>query len=232
MIRSICRYFILCSLMHIAVTYADENLSQPSNHLKTIASHGHLTKKVYPSAPVINNGECLGLKKDNNQIAVSQIVLFRSALNYSTLDKSSFSQMFSPNSSPIDIELITEMNRYINRYAGIPQSDEVLNLLGLLHKRTKNYYAAALDWELLKVMYTQSSFVETANNELKTLVNNQLSKYAAMIERINSQITLLRGDRDQRTGEFIEYLRSSREENFSLSIIAISEAFLDRNEDQ
>jgi tetratricopeptide (TPR) repeat protein len=157
---------------------------------------------------------------------VSQIDQFRTTIQETTLDKG----IFSSNYKPIDIELLSDMRRFINNYASYPQTDEVLHLMALVHKRTKNYSAAALDWELLKVMYPQSTFVATANKQLQELSVDQLAKQVAMINRMNEQISMLSGDMDQRTGSFIEFLRSSRDEVFAPSIVAESASFLVRNE--
>jgi tetratricopeptide (TPR) repeat protein len=79
-------------------------------------------------------------------------------------------------------------------------------------------------------MYPQSSFVAAANKQLKEFNGDQLSKQAAILDKLNKRIDSLTGDMDQRTGAFIEFLGSFREESFAAAIAAESALFLARNE--
>lgn len=211
-------------------TWAAVDHNEPSAKVKVLSTHKHVTKKIAPTTPVKNNINLSELKRTRTLTVPAQIELFRSSVQDTTQVKGTISRVFSSNYNPIDNELLAEMRQFINLYASIPQTDEVFNLMALVHKRTKNYSAAALDWELLKVIYPQSSFVATANIQLQKLSSDQLSKQAAMIERMNTQIALLSGDTDQRTGSFIEFLRPSREESFAAAIVAESVSFLARND--
>jgi tetratricopeptide (TPR) repeat protein len=187
-------------------------------------------EKTPPTPAASSDIEVPSLKKIRALTVAQQIELFRTTVKDTTQEKGMFSRIFSSDSNPIDNELLAEMHQFITRYAGLPQTDEVFNLVALVHKRTKNYPAAALNWTLLKVMYPQSSFVATANKQLKELSGDQLSKQAATIERINKQIASLSGDMDQRTGAFIGFLGTLSEASFATAISAESALFLARNE--
>ena len=220
--------FIMASLLlNISPARATDTVYAPSIKAKKLSVHSHTAKKNLPTTPLTNDSNVSGLK--NTLTVDSQIELFRTFIKDTSQNKGTISQVFSSKYNPIDIELLAEMRRFINLYAGLPQTDEVFHLMALVHKRTKNYSAAALDWELLKVMYPQSAFVATANKQLQELNVDQLSKQAAVIERMNTQIAMLSGDMDQRTGQFIEFLRASRDANFAAAIVAEAASFLARN---
>jgi tetratricopeptide (TPR) repeat protein len=141
-----------------------------------------------------------------------------------------FSRIFSSDGNPIDVELLNDMGRFTDVHAGSPETDEVFHLRGLVHKRMKNYPAAALDWIMLKVMYPQSGFISQADKQLKELSDDQLSKFAPLIAKFNQRIDSLSGDMDQRTGTFLEFLGTFREESFAAAIAAECASFLARNE--
>lgn len=219
----------VCVSLNISVTSAADDSNASNIPAKKLPHHAHVAKRVTQAVPVTNDIDVSGLNKTRALTVVSQIELFRSFLQETTQNKGTIFRIFSSNYTPIDYELLLEMRRFINLYAGIPQTDEVFHLMALVHKRTKNYSAAALDWEFLKVMYPQSSFVATANTQLQQLSSDQLSKQVAMIDRMNTQVAQLSGDMDQRTGSFIEFLRTSGEEIFAAPIVDESVSFLARN---
>ena len=214
-------------LLNISSARATDTVNTPSAKTNKKSVHSHTVKKIIPPAPVTN---VIAVPILKSPLTVDyQIELFRAFIKETPHDKGTLSQTFSSNYNPIDIELIAEMRRFINLYAEFPQTDEVFHLMALVQKRTKNYSAAALDWEFLKVMYPESALIAGANLQLHELSADQLSKQVAMIDRMNTQITLLSGDMDQRTGLFIVFLKSSRSADFAAAIVAESDSFLTRN---
>jgi tetratricopeptide (TPR) repeat protein len=187
-------------------------------------------EKNISTPPVISEPEVPSLKKSRALTVMQQIELLRITTKETTQEKGVFSRMFSSDSNPIDSDLLLEMHQFTASYAKLAQTDEVFHLMAVVHKRTKNYIAAVLDWELLKVMYPNSSFVSEANKQLKELSGDQLSKQAATIDKMNRKIATLDGDMDQRTGAFIEFLGTFREEGFAAAIADESASFLARNE--
>lgn len=185
------------------------------------------TGSASSSSPV---SEAPSLKKTRASLAPQKIELFRITVKETTQEKGLFARMFSTGNNPIDAELLAEMQQFTEWHASLPQTDEVFHLKAQVHKRMKNYPAAALDWMLLKVMYPQSSLVSAANKQLKELSDDQLEKQASVIDKLNKKIVTLSGDMDQRTGAFIEFLGTFRDETFAASIAAESAAFLTRNE--
>ncbi|TAJ80734.1 MAG: tetratricopeptide repeat protein [Gallionellaceae bacterium] len=170
------------------------------------------------------------LKKARALLAPQKIELFRTTVKETTQEKGLFARLFASGSNPIDAELLAEMQQFTEWYASLPQTDEVFHLKAQVHKRMKNYHAAALNWMLLKVMYPQSTLVAAANKQLKELGDDQLEKQAAIIDKLNKKIASLSGDMDQRTGVFIEFLGTFRDETFAASIAAEGASFLARNE--
>lgn len=179
------------------------------------------------AAPVENESE--RLKRARASLVLQKIERFRSAVKETTQEKGVFSKLFSSDSNPIDIELLQDMRHFVEAYANLPQTDEVLYLSAFVHKRMKSYQAAALDLIMLKVMYPESSFVFAANKQLKEFSNDQLSKFAATIAKADKQIDSLSGDMDQRAGAFLEFLGTFREETFAAPIAAECVSFLARN---
>lgn len=174
--------------------------------------------------------EIPSLKKARILLAPQKIELFRTTVKDTTQEKGLFARLFATGGNPIDAELIAEMQQFIEDHAGLPQTDEVFHLKASVHKRMKNYHAAALNWMLLKVMYPQSALVSVANKQLKELSDDQLEKQAAVIDKLNKRITSLSGDMDQRTGAFIEFLGTFKEETFAAAISTECASFLARNE--
>ena len=187
-------------------------------------------EKVASPTPVVNEIEVPSLKKIRAFTVAQQIELLRTTVKETTQEKGIFSRMFSSDFNPVDNELLAELRQFSVRYAGLAQTDEVFHLMAQVHKRTKNYSAAALNWALLKVMYPQSSLVAVANKQLKELSGDQLSKQSATLDKLNKQIASLGGDMDQRTASFIEFLGTLREESFAAAIASEAALFLARNE--
>jgi len=163
-------------------------------------------------------------------LALQKIELFRTSVKETTQEKGIFSRMFSSDINPIDVELLDEMRKFTEKYASLPQTDEVFYLMALVHERMSNYQAAALDWNMLKVMYPYSSLVTQANKQLKELTGDQLSKFTPLLDKISLRTESLDGDMDHRTGAFLAFLGTFREESFAPAITAECVSFLVRNE--
>ncbi|MDX8399319.1 MAG: tetratricopeptide repeat protein [Gallionellaceae bacterium] len=170
------------------------------------------------------------LRKIKASLALQKIELFRTSVKETTKEKGIFSRIFSSDSNPIDVALLDEMRKFTEKYASLPQTDEVFYLMALVHERMSNYQAAALDWNMLKVMYPYSSLVVQTNKRLKELAGDQLSKFTPMLDKISLRTGFQDGDMDQRTGAFLAFLGTFREESFAPAIAAECVSFLVRNE--
>jgi tetratricopeptide (TPR) repeat protein len=190
------------------------------------------TAEVEAAAPVeaVAEPDSVRLKKARASLALQKIELFRAAVKDTTQEKGVFSRIFSSDSSPIDLELLQDMRYFTEAHAALPQTDEVFYLMAQVHKRMKSYQAAALDLAMLKVMYPESTFVHAASKQLKEMGDDQLSKFSGVISKINQRIESLTGDMDQRSGTFLAFLGTFREDSFAASISAECASFLARNE--
>jgi len=125
---------------------------------------------------------------------------------------------------------LRDMNQFTLRYIALPETAEVFHLKGLVHQRSENYPAAALDWLLVQVIYPDSPFAIEAAKQLKELNNDALKKQGVLLSNMAKNIATLKGDRDQRIAGFMQYLGKLGETDFAPAIMAESEAFLLSNE--
>jgi len=147
-----------------------------------------------------------------------------------TKTKTFFSRLVSSSANPIDVELLRDMNQFTLRYIALPETAEVFHLKGLVHQRSENYPAAALDWLLVQVIYPDSPFAIEASKQLKELNSDALKKQGVLLTNMTKNIATLSGDRDQRIAGFMQYLGKLGEADFAPAIMAESEAFLISNE--
>jgi tetratricopeptide (TPR) repeat protein len=213
-----------------ASVWADENVPAPETPPADVSVPVQKSAESVPTPPPIIENEAPSFKTTRAKLAPQKIELFRATIKDTTQEKGVFSRMFSADGNPIDTELLADMRQFTEMHAGLPQTDEVLYLKSAVHQRIKNYPAAALDLIMLKVMYPQSSFVPAANKQLRELSADQLEKVAAVITKLNQKADSLNGDMDQRTGEFLEFLGTFREEIFAAPIVAECASFLAWNE--
>lgn len=163
------------------------------------------------------------------QQAASELALLRATLKATTADKGFLSSLFSTKINPIDIDLLTEMESYINRFSYLDETAEIYHLKAQVYQRIDNYPAAALNWLMILTIYPNSPFITEAQKGLKELSDNKLKKQASVIKVMTESIGSLGGDQDHRVAAFLIFLGSLREPDFAAPISAECAAFLLRN---
>lgn len=176
------------------------------------------------------SGDSAKLRQMQADLALKKIDVFRTTVRTTTAAKGMFARLISSSVSLIDTDLLLEMNRFTERHLNLPETAEVFHLKGLVHHRTDNFHAAALDWMMLQVIYPDSSFAAEAGKRLKELSGDQLKKNAPQLKEMSAKIATLQGSRDQRIATFLQYLGTLNEEKFAAPIIAECSAFLASNE--
>lgn len=172
------------------------------------------------------------LRQINQDLIVHKINVFRSTVRTTTTVKNTnfFSRLVSSPANLIDAELLADMNQFTQRNLARPETAEVFHLKALVHQRDEKYYAAALDWLMLQVIYPDSAFAIEAAKQLKELSNDTLKKQAGVIANLAQAIPTLKGDRDQRIAQFLLQFNKLGEEGFASAVISEGEAFLFSNE--
>jgi tetratricopeptide (TPR) repeat protein len=162
--------------------------------------------------------------------AARKVELFRRTIQDTARTKSLFN-LFSSPTIPIDGELLQEMDRYIQRYRGQPETAEVFHLKAQVHHRMEAYSAAALDWLMLTVLYPDSAFAIEAEKRLNELGGDQLKKQAATLREMTQRTKGLNGDRDHRIAAYLTAVaNTSSEPGFAAPIAAECAAFLVNNQ--
>jgi outer membrane protein assembly factor BamD (BamD/ComL family) len=195
--------------------------SQPTDNLPTLVI-------PEPPAPVVSNSDKLLIQR--KLLAPKKIELLRATVKATTVEKGFFSSLFSSSVNPVDIELLAEMDRFINQSPELAESAEVYQLKAQVHKRIQNFPAVALDWAMLLAAYPDSSFTAEAQKGLKELSDGKLKKQAATIAAMTEKLGSLSGERDQREATFLIFLGTLRDADFAVPIAAECAAFLARNQ--
>lgn len=161
--------------------------------------------------------------------AAKEIELLRRTLNETAREKGLFSLFASP-AAPIDGELLREMDRYIQRHGGEPETAEAYHLRAQVHHRMEAYPAAALDWLMLTVAHPDSAFAAEAGKRLDELRGNQLKKQAPLLDEMTRWTKSLSGDRDHRIATYLRTVSiSSTDPGFAAPLAAECASFLATN---
>lgn len=184
------------------------------------------------SAPIIsastNNAEIL--RQQRQDLAIKKINVFRSAVRNSTVTKGFFSRFTTSAISPIDAELLRDMNQFTLQFIAMPETAEVFHLKAIIQQRNENYPAAALNWVLIQALYPNSPFAIDAAKQLKELSSGALDEQRVLLTNMTKTIPTLQGDHDQRLADFLQYLGKLSDAKFAPAIMAEAAAFLVSNQ--
>lgn len=169
------------------------------------------------------------LHKRQRQLTPSRIELLRATVTDTTVEKGFFSSLFSSNVSPLDTELLAEMDSFIDRFSELEETAEIYHLKAKVYKRINGYPAAALSWLMLLAAYPDSPFAAEAQKGLKELSGDKLKKHASIIKVMSESTGSLSGDHDHRVAAFLIFLGTLREADFAAPIAAECAAFQVRN---
>jgi tetratricopeptide (TPR) repeat protein len=166
------------------------------------------------------------LSVDQQALAAKKIAFFRSKVHETTSRKSFFSRLVSDAQRPIDIDLLLDMQRHVERFPDLPETPEVFHLMAQVHQRTDNHPAAAIDWLMLRTAYPNSTFNAEATAQLQELANDELKKHAPTLKTMTAQIEKLKGSRDERLAAMLILLGNNTEKDFASAIANACASFL------
>jgi len=234
--------FLLCVLLLAVPAQAEEGSIAPVAEIVIVPASSvvPITIGAEPPAPAPSKSgsvepspaagaDAEKLRKQQLQLTSRRIELLRATVKTTTVEKGFLSGLFSSAAKPVDINLLAEMDSFIDQFPELAETAEVYHLKAQVHKRIENYHAAALDWLMLLATYPDSKFATEAQKGLKELSENKLRKQAATIKVMTEKLGSLSGERDQRVAAFLAFLGTLNEADFAVPVADECAAFLAHN---
>ncbi|MDD5057362.1 MAG: tetratricopeptide repeat protein [Sideroxydans sp.] len=181
-----------------------------------------------PAAPAETAASKMRAAQQN--LALPKVELLRTTIKNTTPSKNLFSRFLSSSSKPIDVDLLADMRNFTERFPDFPETAEVFHLMAVVHQRTDNNPAAAIDWLMLRAAYPASPFSQEAAKQLKKLADDDLKKHADTLKAMGAQIDKLTGERDERMAAMLAYLRGNTQKDFAAPIADACASFLVSNQ--
>lgn len=174
-----------------------------------------------PAEPAVSQ-----LSIDQQALATKKVELFRSKVRETTPRKNFFARLMSDAQRPIDMDLLLDMQRHVERFPDLSETPEVLHLMAQVHQRTDNHAAAAIDWMMLRAAYPDSAFNTEAAKQLQSLAMDDLRKHADTLKTMTAQLEKLKGSRDERLAAMLGFLGNNTEKDFASPIMNACASFL------
>ncbi len=181
-----------------------------------------------PPAPVETAASKLRAAQQN--LALPKVELLRTTIKNTTPSKNLFARFLSSSSKPIDVDLLVDIRRFTERFPDFPETAEAFHLMAVVHQRTDNNPAAAIDWLMLRAAYPDSPFSKEAVKQLQALAAGDLKKHADTLKTMGAQIDKLTGERDERMAAMLLYLGGNTEKDFAAPIADACASFLVSNQ--
>src|SRR5512135_3007437 len=237
------KFLSICIFLLAAPALADEESTAPATAdalapassvapASTIANPQTtevLPTLVIPEPPPVVVSDTDKLRKQQLQLVPKRVELLRNTVKATTVEKGFLSSIFTSAVTPVDLELLAEMDSFLDQFPEVAESAEIYSLKAQVHKRIENYPAAALDWMMLLAIYPDSTFAAEARKGLKELAGGKLKKEAATVTATMDKLPSLSGERDQRVATFLAFLGTLHDVDFAAPIASECAAFLIRN---
>lgn len=213
---------IFLSFLLAGAAQADEMAAPPP-----VAAQDAQIKVQAATNPPASLFEADKLRK---QRAPLEIALLRAMVRDSKVERGFFSSLFSAKVNQLDIDLLVEMDSFIDRFAELAETAEIYQLKAQVNLRMNAYPQAAINELMLQAAYPDSSFVTEAQKGLKALSDDKLKKQALLLKVMSDTTKSLSGDQEQRVATYLIFLGSLREADFAAAIAAECALFLARNQ--
>lgn len=205
-------------------TNSDVSLSQAEDSEINIPAAPPVAELIPVIPPAESPASQLSI--DQQALASKKIALFRAKVKETTTRKSFFSRLMSDAQRPIDVDLLLDMQRHVERFPELSETPEVLHLMAQVQQRTDNHTAAAIDWMMLRAAYPDSAFSTEAAKQLQSLAMDDLKKHADTLKTMSAQIEKLKGSRDARLAAMLGFLGGNTEKDFASPIMSACASFL------